>query len=266
MWNLYRSLSRSGKALVWGAGIALVVLIFSFGGNNAGVVAGAQIMAALGTLALAALAYTQVNEMRESRLAQERPQVIVDADYSRRGIVDLVIRNIGNGAAKNIEFEFSSPLISRFSESKTNIRELSLIDEVPAFTEGLDFLAPGAEIRIMWDGSIGFWQFLEQQGLHEGITITTHCESMSGDLVTTTWKINPLRLSRLVEPGKGVSELVKVAEKFQKDFHRAASHSGGAIRVLTQTKEERDRNIAEQTRKTEEWVRGLRDERNQGEE
>jgi len=262
MLNLYRSLSLKQKALVWGAGIAFVVLLFSFGSEI--VVAAAQIAAAVGTLALAALAYAQINEMREARLDQERPQVIVDADYSRRGLVDLVIRNIGKGAAKSIQFEFSTPLVSRFPETESKVLGLSRIDEVPAFKDGLDYLAPGAEIRILWDGAIGFWEFLEQQELHDGITITTHCKSMSGNPVSTRWVVNPLRLSRLVDAGKGISELVQVAEKFQKDFHKATRNSAGAIKVLTQTKEERDKNVAEQAKKSEEWISRLRGD--QGEE
>ncbi len=81
---------------------------------------------------------------------------------------------------------------------------------------------------------------------------------MSGNSVSARWVVNPLRLSRLVGAGKGISELVQVAEKFQKDFHKATRNSSGAIKVLTQTKAERDKNVAEQAKKSEEWIRKLK--------
>lgn len=255
MLNLYRSLTRRGKALVWGAGIALAVLIFSFGSNSAGVVAGAQIMAAWGTLALAALAYMQVNEMRESRLAQERPQVIVDADYSRRDAVDIVVRNVGRGAAKNITFKFSSPMISVFSEEE---RSRTPVSEFPFFKDGLEYMAPGAEFRVMWDGSERLIDLLEARGLQDGIRITSYYESMSGEPHCSPIRVNPVQMGMVAEEGKGMNELVKVVEELRKDFRKAQQRPGGAIKVITQTREEWNRERAEQMRKNEEWFRRIR--------
>ncbi|HEV2092548.1 MAG TPA: hypothetical protein VGR18_05210, partial [Rubrobacter sp.] len=39
-----------------------------------------------------------------------RPQVIVDDDFSRLPDVDISIRNISEGAAKDVSFEFSAPV------------------------------------------------------------------------------------------------------------------------------------------------------------
>src|SRR5215210_1459944 len=87
----------------------------------------AQILAAVATLILAGLTFAyvlftrnMVKEMREARVAQERPEVIVDADYSDQSIVDVVVRNIGQGAAKEITFEFSAPLESSLSVQETS--------------------------------------------------------------------------------------------------------------------------------------------------
>lgn len=89
----------------------------------------ATVLTAFGTLAFAYAAFrlasrtgemTEVNgesvrenremveEMREARIAQERPHVIVDTDHSEPSMVDVVLRNIGKGAAKDITFEFSA--------------------------------------------------------------------------------------------------------------------------------------------------------------
>ncbi len=59
-----------------------------------------------------------LREMRESRVAHERPQVIVTAEYRQRSVIELVVRNIGRGAAKDITFEFSAPLESSISDQE----------------------------------------------------------------------------------------------------------------------------------------------------
>jgi hypothetical protein len=69
--NIYRSLDPIEKALVW-TPVALFILTLAPRVSSAGLVAGAQVAAALGTFALAVLAFYQVREMRESRLAQDR--------------------------------------------------------------------------------------------------------------------------------------------------------------------------------------------------
>lgn len=54
-----------------------------------------------------------VREMREERLSGGRPQVIVDDSYNRLPEVDILVRNVKGGAAKDISFEFSAPVESR---------------------------------------------------------------------------------------------------------------------------------------------------------
>lgn len=46
-----------------------------------------------------------VKEMRETRIAQDRPHVLVEVDYTYSPALDIVIRNIGHGPAKNITFD-----------------------------------------------------------------------------------------------------------------------------------------------------------------
>src|SRR3712207_5769469 len=75
-----------------------------------GIVAAAQIGATIGTLVIAGLAFAQVREMQAARLAQEQPQVIVDANYSKPPLVYVVVCNIGKGAAKDVSFDFSASM------------------------------------------------------------------------------------------------------------------------------------------------------------
>jgi hypothetical protein len=240
MLGYYRRLAPKEKALVWVAVIAGVVWIFGWGG----IVAGAQVTAALGTLALAVLAFRQVEELRATRIAQERPQVIVDADYEQSQIVHVVVRNIGRGAAKDISFEFSAPMESP--------RGRAPINELPYFRRGLDYLAPGAEISCVWTSMIGLPDFLEARGLHDGITITTRyrglADTPSDEPYKSSWTINPLLLvgkGYLAETG--LKEVVGVLEKFQKDFHKVVNAWPAELKVSTETeREERRRKMDEE--------------------
>jgi len=71
--NFYRSLDPKEKALVWVGAVALVICVLAPRVSSAGIVAIAQVAAALGTFALAVLAFYQVREMREARLAESSP-------------------------------------------------------------------------------------------------------------------------------------------------------------------------------------------------
>lgn len=174
-------------------------------------VAYAQIGSAMGTFVLAVAAIYQayktgkmveanrdtveanremVAEMKASRVAQERPQVVVDADYERSPLIEVVVRNIGRGAAKEITFDFSAPMVSSLSADEHSVAVP--LDELPYFKEGIDFLAPGAEIVTAWDSLISLRPVLEKRGLKEGFTITSKYKSLDGEYYETPWKINPL--------------------------------------------------------------------------
>lgn len=219
MRDIYRGLDRKERVLVWMAAIALTVLVASLVVGNAGIVAAAQIVAALGTLVLAGLAYAQVREMREVRVAQERPQVIVDADYGDRDTISVVVRNIGPGAAKDVSFEFSAPLHSTLSDPKGGPNNF-VVSDLPFLKDGLDYLAPGTEIRSGWDTYVNLFGLLEEKGIKDGISVTSRYRDLFGRNYTTEWKIDPLKVEGAMQfgqsPKKGVHELVKVAERINR--------------------------------------------------
>lgn len=189
----------------------------------------AQIAAALGTLSLAVLAYFQVKLARETRIAQERPQVIVDADYSDRNVVDVVVRNIGRGAATEISFDFSAPMVHSFLREGS---EFVPLNELPYFRDGLDFLAPGAEIRCAWDSYVSLLPLLREEGLEDGITITSKYKSLAGDPYETTWTINPLLLSGAPQVARrGMDDLTKALQRISKNLDKVTSLRG--LRMIT---------------------------------
>jgi hypothetical protein len=54
-----------------------------------------------------------LTKMQASRTVRGRPQVVVEAGYDHLPMVDLVVRNVGGGAAQDIEFSFSAPFLDR---------------------------------------------------------------------------------------------------------------------------------------------------------
>ena len=72
----------------------------------------AQVLSSLATFVVAAGILYLGREASRARDDEDRPQIIVDADYTGRFTTNVVVRNIGLGIAKNITFEFSAPLQS----------------------------------------------------------------------------------------------------------------------------------------------------------
>jgi hypothetical protein len=102
----------------------------------------AQLLSSLATFVVALGILYQGRQARKARDDQDRPQIIVDADYTGRFTTNIVVRNIGHGMAKNITFEFSAPLQSTSGAD---------ITELPYFKNGINFMAPQTDIAAVWD-------------------------------------------------------------------------------------------------------------------
>lgn len=231
MLDFYRSLGRGEKALVLAGVLATVAWVVVAGDSNDGIVAAAQVAAAVGTFILAGLAFAQVSEMRKSRIAQERPQVIVDTDHSRPPWVFIVVKNIGGGAARNVTFEFSAPIDA--PEGQDNPFWVP-ISEQGLFAQGLSYLAPGTEITFFWGSMRTLPEFLRNRHLHNGITITTRYESLAGEFNETQWTVNPLLMAdRLSVPQVGMKELVEEVRQLASDFNSVVSYNNREVQVST---------------------------------
>jgi hypothetical protein len=152
----------------------------------------AQVLSSLATLVVASGILYQGRQARKARDDAFRPQIIVDADYTGRFTTNIVVRNIGAGAAKDITFEFSSPLES------TSGRDIT---ELPYFRNGINFMAPHTDLASVWDSYQNVVQTLRDRGLTEGVTITSRYRDMQGETYETAWTINPLLLE-----GSGYSD------------------------------------------------------------
>ncbi|MGB3683469.1 MAG: hypothetical protein WA990_13415 [Rubrobacteraceae bacterium] len=151
-----------------------------------------------------------INEMKEERLSAGRPQVIVQADYKRLPEVELVVRNVSSGAARDIQFDFSHDIASSDGYVVTNL---------PYFKYGLDFLEPEGEISCYWDSLEEIIPRFKEQGLDAGITVTTSYKSLSGTPYTSSWKVNPLLFEGYRDsPRKGIEDLAGAVEKISAEL------------------------------------------------
>lgn len=189
-----------------------------------------------------------VDEMRQSRLEQDRPQVIVDNDHSKSPFVFVVVRNIGRGGAKDISFEFSAPLESRLSVDPNSM--IGPVNEQPYFANGLDFLAPGAEISCLWDSMITLSPFLKQRGLQEGIKATSRYKSLLGEPNETEWTLNPLLVAGTVDlvEGKGIKEIAEATEEIADILNTPMSGRYGELQVTTEEERQRRDQLLEDIR------------------
>ena len=148
---------------------------------------------------------TTLEEMRSQRTAMGRPLVIVQEDYESLPELDVAIRNVSEGAARDIEFEFSAPI-----ESSNGF----VVSDLPYFKYGLDFLPPNGEITCYWDEIDSLLPFLESKGLQNGIHVTTRYRDLSGDMYQSQWRLNPFlyKDTRLVRR-TGMVDLVNAVEK-----------------------------------------------------
>jgi hypothetical protein len=148
-----------------------------------------------------------LREMRASRTAGGRPQVVVEAGYAHLPMVEVVVRNVGGGAAQDIEFDFSASLVRSTGYS---------ISDLSYFKEGMNFLDSGEEVRSLWDEFNELASTLREEGLESGITVTVRYKDLAGDPYQDRWNINPLLYedeSTGLGGLKGVNELVLEVEK-----------------------------------------------------
>lgn len=163
------------------------------------------IVIALGYYALVRLTRKSVEEMRAQRLAGGRPMVIVDDNYNNLPEIDIVIRNMVGGPAKEITFEFSAPI-----ESSSGY----CITDLPIFKNGLAFLSPNTEIGVYWDHLDSLLPHLREKGLEEGIRVTTRYKDLAGYSYETEWKLNPFIYEhRRYVQHRGIGDLVDVVAK-----------------------------------------------------
>lgn len=180
----------------------------------------AQIISPLATFVVAAGILYQGREARRARDDEDRPQIIVDTDYTGRFTTNIVVRNIGHGTAKNITFEFSAPLATTSGYD---------ITELPYFKHGINFMAPQTDLPSVWDSYQNVVRNMKEKGLTDGITITSKYQDRQGEYYETEWTINPLLLE-----GSGYSDYKGYEDQVQalEDQARALEKISGDLEKI----------------------------------
>jgi hypothetical protein len=137
--------------------------------------------------------------------------------------VDITVRNISQGAAKDITFEFSAPVESS---------DGTIISDLAYFKDGLDFLAPDGEISCYWDHLDSLLPLLKENGLEGGILVTTRYKDLAGESYETAWNLKPTiyRDDRYVHP-KNMKDLVDAAERIADGIERRTGGLPGATQT-----------------------------------
>ena len=160
---------------------------------------------------------TTLQEMRSQRTAMGRPLVIVQEDYESLPELDVALRNVSEGAARDIEFEFSAPI-----ESSNGF----VVSDLPYFKYGLDFLPPQGEITCYWDELDSLLPYLESKNLENGIHVSVRYRDLSGALYHSQWRLNPFlyKDTRLVRR-KGMGDLVNAVERMAHSNNRESGQT-----------------------------------------
>ena len=182
------------------------------------------------TIALVLIATWQVLEGRGTRREQSRPYVIVDFEF-RSFLIYLAIKNIGTTMARNVRITFDKPLDSTFSRPRE-------IDDSRLFKEPIPMIAPGRQIRILFDS---FQDRVAKPGLPMAYTVTIHYQDTHGRHYREP--PYPLDLGIYVDTAlepKGLPELVDEVERLRKETGKWTDGIRGLrVAVLNREKDER---------------------------
>jgi hypothetical protein len=124
-----------------------------------------------------------LREMRQEWLSGGRPQVIVEMSLLNLPMVELVVRHVSGGAARDITFEISDEI-----EDSNGF----VISDLRYLREGIPFLGPGEKIRCLWDHLDRLITSFDERGLNKGIAVKVSYKDLTGEAYATEWRINPL--------------------------------------------------------------------------
>ena len=147
------------------------------------------VVVGLGYWYTAKLTQRTVQEMRDQRAAMRdqredmgRPLVVVYEEAEKLPNLELVVKNVGTGPARDISFEFSAPVVAS---------DGFVLSDLPVFRGGLAALAPGSRITCYWDRLDALLPKLREKELADHIRVITRYKDLTGDPYETRWDIEP---------------------------------------------------------------------------
>jgi len=123
----------------------------------------ASLIVALITLAYVVITRQLLDESKKMRMLQNQPRISVTYQQreNRAYMIDLIIKNSGQGPAYNVQFSLDGDI---------EIREGAFLSEIGAIRKGIPYLAPQQEIRFLLAVRIG----AKEENMGPPANITVH--------------------------------------------------------------------------------------------
>lgn len=178
-------------------------------------------LTAAATVVLSVLTFVYVRLTRKILVTQSDPCVILTVvhDEERATILQLVIRNIGNGLAQDIKFEFSRPLPARaFGMSEVETKEVTVMKDGPLIN-GIPALGPNECRKIDW----GQYGGLKSSLRNEPIIATCKFKKNGKDMTPTKCPLDVESFAGTVAVESSVAKAVRELEKISKNIQHLSS-------------------------------------------
>ena len=204
---------------------------------NLGIVFSGTVAAS--TVVYAILTCRLVSETRSLRKAQTDPQVSVRVESDRGdhdGLLELVIRNHGGGAAQNITLGFEGDP----AHFGTNYP----IDQMAIIADGIHYLEPHG----IWQIPLGWFndEAKFERAMQNPWVFNVEYEDPLGNVKTDVFTIDFRQFSGLWFTSSPMSRIAKRVESMEGHIKRVAN--GGKLHVITQTKGELIRELEQKRR------------------
>ena len=188
---------------------------------------------AASTVVYAVLTWKLVSETRRMREVQTEPRVSVRVEASQGGHqgYELVIRNDGQGPAKNVRFKFKGDP-SYFRNSWIG-RSPPSVDQLPAIKDGLDNLEPGQTFRFPL-GSTSEEEF--SRATQAPWVFHVKYQSLFGKCKLDTFPVDFSQFQGTFFERTPLKEISEHLDSIQKDLHRF-TEGYARVQVVTQTRE-----------------------------
>ena len=219
--------------------------------NNGSIIAILTFILAIITGIYAYLTWRMVKETKRMREIQSEPNISIFYRSKEEyiSLIDIVIKNIGQGPAHNLKFEVNPDF--KYSDEK-NISELNL------FKRGLKNLPPNQELVFFLNSLVA----MLDKKLCLSFDMIVKYEDASGKKFKSIYNIDLSEVMGLRHVGEPpLKKIADQAEKLVNEIRKLYSHYP-QMKVITYTKSE----IDEENKKIKEYYENKEKERRRQEE
>ncbi len=189
---------------------------------------------AVSTVFYVVLTCRLVSETRTMRKAQTEPRVSVrvELDHDGRHGFELVVRNEGQGPAKNVKVKFDGgPNI--FAESNLSGPRPE-INQLPVIKDGIPYMESGATFRYFL-GMTSIEAF--EVATASPWSFRAQYQNLAGECKCAAYRQDFSQFTGMLFDRNYMEQIAKHLDSIRKDIHRL-TEGHAKVRVVTQTEEE----------------------------